>query len=142
MLDQTHDVSLQSWVKSANDSTTDFPIQNLPFGVFRRRADGSARIGVAIGNQVLDLAACHSAGLLTELSPHVADACVVGTLNTLMALGRDSARAVRGVVSGILRVDSRERIAANAADILVAMEDVEMLLPADIGDYTDRKSVV
>ena len=134
MLDQTHDASLQSWVNAANDPATDFPIQNLPFGVFRPRAGGSARIGVAIGDRVLDLAACHSAGLLTQLPSRVADACVQTTLNTLMSLGRDAARAVRGVASTILRFDSRERIAASAAAILVAMDDADMLLPVDIGE--------
>ena len=137
MLDQTHDASLQSWVTTANDPATDFPIQNLPLGVFRRSSDSDATIGVAIGDQVLDLTSCHSAGLLTDLPRHVADACLATTLNPLMSLGRDAARAVRAVVSTILRVDSRERIASSAAGILVAMNDAEMLLPANIGDYTD-----
>ena len=56
MLDQTHDAALRSWVDSANAGDTDFPMQNLPFGVFRRRgSDEAVRIGVAIGDQVLDL---------------------------------------------------------------------------------------
>ena len=64
-IDRTHDPNLRSWVTSANHPDCDFPIQNLPFGVFRRRrtADPS-RIGVAIGNSIVDLAACRSAGRL------------------------------------------------------------------------------
>ena len=55
-LDETHDAALSSWVAAANDPATDFPIQNLPFGRFRRRGETKFRIGVAIGDQVLDLA--------------------------------------------------------------------------------------
>ncbi len=63
-LDGTHDASLRSWVESANDAGGDFPVQNLPLGVFRRGGSGPARIGCAIGDQVLDLAACGERGLL------------------------------------------------------------------------------
>src|SRR4029434_586071 len=55
MTDETHDASLTSWVESANDPASDFPIQNLPFGRFRKPDDSSWSIGVAIGDQVLDL---------------------------------------------------------------------------------------
>jgi len=137
MLDHTHDASPRSWVEAANDPAADFPIQNLPLGVFRRRAGTDARIGVAIGDQVLDLPACRSSGLLSELPPQVADACIATTLNALMSLGRDAARALRGVASNLLRVDSRERVATHAGHILVPMRDVDMLLPVTIGDYTD-----
>ena len=64
-VNETHDPSRTSWVESANQAATDFPIQNLPFGVFRRRATNEPpRIGVAIGTQILDLAACSNQGLL------------------------------------------------------------------------------
>ena len=67
MLDETHDPSLRSWVESANDPASDFPIQNLPFGVFQRRGVAeSARVGVAIGNEIVDLAACASEGCSTS----------------------------------------------------------------------------
>ena len=57
ILDETHDPKSQSWVESANIADSDFPIQNLPFGVFRRRdADAVPRVGVAIGDRILDLA--------------------------------------------------------------------------------------
>ena len=107
IVNETHDPQLQSWVESANATHNDFPIQNLPFGVFQRRgSDESPRVGVAIGDQILDLSVCRHVGLLATLAPQVAEACCAPTLNALMALGYDSWSAVRRVVSGILRLDS------------------------------------
>jgi fumarylacetoacetase len=63
-MDHPHNPSRRSWVESANGPATDFPIQNLPFGVFRRRGRLSARVGVAIGDQILDVGGCQQAGLL------------------------------------------------------------------------------
>jgi len=63
-LNQTHDPARRSWIESANAAAADFPLQNLPFGVFRVAADASPRIGVAIGDQILDLAAASGRGLL------------------------------------------------------------------------------
>src|SRR5579884_963448 len=117
MRDDANDPALRSWVESANDPASDFPIQNLPFGVFRRGTE-RARAGVAIGDQILDLAA---SGLYDA-----------ETLNGLMARGRDMARAIRRSVSAMLRSD-----APRAPHLLVPMRDVEMLVPAAIGDYTD-----
>ena len=76
----TCDPALHSWVKSAEAAGTDFPIQNLPFGVFS--GIGRPGIGVAIGDQILDLQAC--AGLLPA---SVREACAASALNPLMALG-------------------------------------------------------
>ena len=116
MLDDTHDPSLRSWVDSANDSATDFPIQNLPFGVFRR--DGESRAGMAIGDRILDLRA---SGLFDG-----------ERLDGLMAQGRDAARLIRRRASALLRQGATPR-----SDWLVPMRDVEMSLPCTIGDYTD-----
>ena len=66
-LNETHDPALRSWVESANSGSTDFPIQNLPYGVFRRRKDEAPRVGVAIGDQILDLARSAEASLLDDL---------------------------------------------------------------------------
>jgi fumarylacetoacetase len=117
MLDDTHDPSLRSWVDSANDATTDFPIQNLPFGVFRHAAHES-RVGVAIGDRILDLRAC---GLFDG-----------ERLDALMAQGREAARSIRQHASALLRHGAAPR-----SDLLVSMRDVEMVLPCTIGDYTD-----
>src|ERR1044072_5333869 len=95
MLDETHDPSLRSWVESANDPATEFPIQNLPFGVFTRAGSSDApRVGVAIGDQIADLAVCASEGLLDVQAP-VAEQCRASNLNGLMALGRPAATALR-----------------------------------------------
>ncbi|HEX4682196.1 MAG TPA: fumarylacetoacetase [Gemmatimonadaceae bacterium] len=117
MIDETHDPSLRSWVAAANDPASDFPIQNLPFGVFRGVGE-AAHAGVAIGDQILDLAA---AGLYDGHD-----------LNALMARGRGAAHAIRTQASQLLRTGTTP-----APKLLVPMEAVEMLLPAAIGDYTD-----
>ena len=140
MIDTT-DPHLVSWVESANDPATDFPIQNLPFGVFRRAgSDEMPRVGVAIGDQVLDLCACVGEGLLGGLAESpVALACAAPTLNPLMALGRPQVTALRQQVSRVLTAGAsptrydRER----AARILVPMAEAELFVPADVGDYTD-----
>jgi len=87
VLDETHDRSAKSWVDSANLASADFPIQNLPFGVFRLQGN-EARVGVAIGDRILDVAGMLSAGLLAnECVRGAAEACASGSLNRLMALG-------------------------------------------------------
>src|SRR3954468_19297367 len=112
MLDETHDLSLRSWVESANDPAGDFPIQNLPFGVFRRiGTDHSARVGVAIGNVIVDLAACASEGLL-DVDASIAKRCSAPNLNGLMSLGRPAAYALRRALVALLRADSQRRARA------------------------------
>ena len=120
-LDETHDAALASWVESANDPATDFPIQNLPFGRFRNAANEPWRIGVAIGDRVLDL---ESAGLLDTQD-----------MNRLMAAGTMQRRALRLALSQGLRHGSEQHVRFAAA--LQAQSDVEMGLPCRIGDYTD-----
>jgi fumarylacetoacetase len=138
-LDETHRVDLRSWVEAANDRTTDFPIQNLPFGVFRRGDDAPARIGVAIGEQILDVNAVHGLGLFTGQAREGAAACAGGTLNPLMTLGAEVRRALRAGLVDVLRNDTPQGARARdaARGLLVAAADVEMLMPAEIGDYTD-----
>ena len=119
MVDETHHPGLASWVESANDSTSDFPIQNLPFGVFRRAgSDEMARVGVAIGDQIFDLAA--------------ADLIRADSLNGLMALGNAAANELRREISRMLRADAEP-----TPSLIVPMAEAEMFLPAHIGDYTD-----
>ncbi|MGA2739829.1 MAG: fumarylacetoacetase, partial [Bryobacteraceae bacterium] len=84
-LDGTHDPALSSWVESANRPGTDFPIQNLPFGVFFLDGPNSlTAVGVAIGDSVLDLRRCAEAGLLDGLSPTTVFGCKALSLNRLM----------------------------------------------------------
>ena len=122
---------LKSWVVSANDPGTDFPIQNLPYGVFRHR--GQTRIGVAIGDMILDLHACVSGGLLAGLTEEIHHACESDVLNDLMTLGHEAWSALRGSVTELLSGEAR----ADVETALIAMRDAKMQLPARIGDYTD-----
>ena len=84
--DATHDPAILSWVESANAGGTDFPLQNLPFGVFEQ--GGDARVGIAIGDRVLDLRAARDGGHFDGLDPAHAPAVGQRTLNALLALGR------------------------------------------------------
>ena len=140
-MNDTTDPSLVSWVESAHHPDTDFPIQNLPFGVFRRAGSGEMpRVGVAIGDQILDVPACLAEGLLEEVREGpAAIACAAPSLNALMALGRPHWTALRQGVSQVLRAGGRpSRYDRERADrILVPAADAELLVPAEIGDYTD-----
>jgi fumarylacetoacetase len=135
-LDDTHDPRIASFVASANDPASDFPLQNLPFGVFRRR-DGNERFrgGIAIGDAVLDLRALADAGLVDGAAATALQAAAGSTLNGFMALGPRAWSAVRHAVWALLRHDSAER--ARVEPCLVAQAEVEHALPATIGDYTD-----
>lgn len=131
-LNETHDSALKSWVDSANDPQTDFPIQNLPFGVFVSQESGTPGIGVAIGDRILDLAACVRSGLLPDLPETLQSACTVPTLNPLMSLGTAPLSSLRLALSRLLRQG-----AAPHPENLIPMETATLLLPATIGDYTD-----
>jgi fumarylacetoacetase len=144
VLDETHDSKVQSWVESANGAGSDFPIQNLPFGVFRRREAGAeGRVGVAIGDRILDVAGMRSEGLLAEESVRLsANACASDSLdslplNQLMALGAGPRQALRRRLHAILRHDAPASGRQAASRHLVEQADVDMLLPAVVGDYTD-----
>lgn len=137
--DDTHDPALRSWVESAHDAATDFPLQNLPFGTFRHEGEAQPRVGIAIGDQVFDCLFAAREGLLDGVDPSVRDALQGRALNGLMALGRADARAVRALVSRMLRADTVEGAAARTYRdrLLVPMTSVSLLVPAEVGDYTD-----
>lgn len=135
-LNETHAAALRSWVDSANDEGCDFPIQNLPFGVFRRCGTSEAfRGGVAIGDQVLDLGAALAAGIFADEALVAAKAASTDTLNALMALSLPAWSALRARVSFVLRAGAAEREALQ--NCLVPQAQAEYALPARIGDYTD-----
>jgi fumarylacetoacetase len=143
-VNETHAPDLESWVESAQDPASDFPIQNLPFGVFRRRhADEAPRVGVAIGDAILDVAAARDAGLLAGGDAvAAAERCRQPALNALMALGPRHWSALRRALSRLLRADGDAAAAVRGdpslrARLLVAMADAELLLPAAVGDYSD-----
>ena len=137
MLDFTHDRTRSSWVASANADGCDFPIQNLPYGVFNTASDAACRIGVAIGDQILDCRAALGAGLLDGLTPDERSALESCSLNALMGLGRASWKNIRAAMSNLL-ADGDGAPSSDARDgLLVAMADATMHVPAQIGDYTD-----
>lgn len=120
-INSTHDATLASWVESANDPASDFPIQNLPFGRFRRDTASEWSIGVAIGDQVLDL---HRTGLVANSNMH-----------RLMALRGEERAALRQAISDVLSHGSPDESRMRCA--LEPQAAVEMGLPCEIGDYTD-----
>jgi len=138
LLDATHDPALVSWVESANAADTDFPVQNLPFGRFRRKGAGpeqALRVGVAIGDQVLDLRlAAELCPWSDEVGP-LLDPLAAGDLAAFMALGRPAWRAVRAALSEALTADSVQGPFLETC--LVSQADVQMAMPCAIGDYAD-----
>jgi fumarylacetoacetase len=133
-LDETHSAATGSWIGSAQRPGGDFPLQNLPFGVFRS-GPGDPRIGVAIGDQILDVQRSVLVGALGPLEPSLRDAALARNLNPLFALGRPAARALRHVVHALLRQDSE--LARPPEECLVPAAAAELLLPAAVGDYSD-----
>lgn len=129
-IDETHNPNLTSWVESANGHPV-FPIQNLPYGVFCQ-GEHAAKIGVAIGEQILDLHAAATRGLLPD---QVVDAVSQPTLNAVMGLSKANRQALRLALSRCLTTGSDSQSAADAC--LVHQADVTMELPCSIGDYTD-----
>src|SRR3954449_11194451 len=120
-LDATHDPDLKSWVESANGPASDFPIQNLPFGVFRRKGtQEKPRGGIAIGDQVFDLAA-----LGIDTGP---------TLNGIAAAGPAAWRRLRKQISKTLSVGGFKK---SFAKHVVPMKRAELFVPMAIGDYTE-----
>jgi fumarylacetoacetase len=135
-LDATHDPSAMSWLESANLAGCAFPIQNLPFGVFRRRESSEAfRGGVAIGDQILDLAAVGDARLFKADAANGIRAASQSSLNELMQLGPAVWSALRrSLFEAMTRGSTLESSLKNC---LVPQRDAVYSLPAQIGDYTD-----
>jgi len=135
-LDTTHDPALRSWVSSANAPGGDFPLQNLPFATFRRGGSSERfRGGVAIGDEVLDLAALHALGAFEGAAGVALAACTQGPLNALMALGREASTALRAALSAALRADAP--LAGRLRPLLVPQSAAEYRVAAQVGDFTD-----
>ena len=136
MMNATHDPRLRSFIEVAPDSH--FPIQNLPFGVFSSPDSTSARVGVAIGDQILDLAALEARGFFRDMlhHEHVFDQ---PCLNKFLALGPDAWSHTRSLVSHLLNAETsllRDDADLRAA-VLHPQQEAHMHLPAQVGDYTD-----
>jgi fumarylacetoacetase len=134
-LNRTHDPARRSWIESANEIASDFPLQNLPYGVFRKSQDTTPHIGVAIGNQILDLYETSAAGLLPSV---LKSSGTEPTLNGLMTRGPAAWGELRSQLSELLGADSCPVTSRTQVQrCLVPMAEAEMLLPAAIGGYTD-----
>jgi fumarylacetoacetase len=137
-INETHNPNLRSWVESANDPNTDFPIQNLPFGLFRRLdLDSDPRVGVAIGDQVLDLTECCKIDLLSidrgiwySLFHKSLDLGFLATFSFRQML-------IEWLKEGNTTIQDAHRSSPNGLSLLVPMSQVEMYLPVRIGNYTD-----
>lgn len=136
MLNETHDPSLTSWLESANDTAIGFPVQHLPFAVFRRAGRLEAyRPGVALGDQIIDLAQLAAINPFSGLAAEALNACTGPTLNALMALGNAHWTELRLALSRTVRVGSS--LQAEITRVLIPQAQAEYSLPAHIRDYTD-----
>lgn len=115
-MDSTHNPNLTSWIESANDPESDFPIQNLPYGSFRKRGEERARIGVRIGDMVLD----------------ASEALRLPALVDIMKMSRPERSGLRARISELLATYS-----SAAARAILPLSEIDLLLPCDIPDYTD-----
>ncbi len=131
-------LAVSTWVESAQNEDSEFPIHNLPYGVFSTTNDPAPRVGVAIGNEVLDLRACAEEGLIA-VDSEIMHALRQPTLNAFMALGPAAWHAVRGELLALLDVKntSLRDDAVLRERLLLSQSSVSMHLPARIGDYTD-----
>jgi fumarylacetoacetase len=138
MIDATHDQDLRSWVESAQGHQ-DFPIQNLPLGIFSPKGGTAPRAGVAIGDQILDLPAALAAGLFSGPAKVAAEAAAGSTLNNLMSLGAGPRRALRTQVSALLQAGTAAGVRAQSLgkQLLHPAAQCLMSLPGAIGSYTD-----
>jgi len=128
----THEPTTRSWIESANTSSTDFPIQNLPYCVFEKQGLPPS-IGIGIGDQILNLRICAELGLFSD---HFVDALSQPTLNQLMSLPADDLSKLRRLVFGLL-IENSSHDRESVEKALVFQSDVTFLMPCVIGDYTD-----
>jgi fumarylacetoacetase len=138
VINRTHDPALRSWVQSANEPGCDFPVQNLPFGVFERRDHAGVKsVCVAIGDYILDIGACVREGLIAP-GP-AADACSETTVNRLMAREPSALSQFRAELSEVLSETGAQADRAKDASkrILVPISLAALDLPVQVGDYTD-----
>jgi fumarylacetoacetase len=137
-INATHDPALRSWVESANAPGVDFPIQNLPFGVYKiADSSESPRVGVAIGDQVVDLVGISADSGMNARAQVAVASCRSGSLNRFMAQVPSAWSAVRSELSRILGAGTPADQRDKARKHLTPMSAVRMLLPARIGDYSD-----
>jgi fumarylacetoacetase len=135
-LDETHDATRRSFVEAANDGETDFPIQNLPLGVFSKKADPNPRIGMAIGDQVFDLK--KASGTDGGLARSTVEALQEASLNRLFSLGQAAIRDLRRKAANMLdQASSGNEIRRHASELLTHMDECTFYLPSRVANFTD-----
>jgi len=137
-LDETHDPKRRSWVESANYPDTDFPIQNLPIGIFSVGSD-APRCGMAIGDAIFDIGVAYARGWLSGAAAKAAEASMGGTLNNLFALGSRPLKELRKQVASLLDRGGAlgEHVEAAREGLLHDRIQCTMHLPVRVGNYTD-----
>jgi fumarylacetoacetase len=134
--DATHNPALVSWVASANTADTDFPIQNLPYGRFRRaKTDDTWRVGVAIGDQILDLRLAKEMSPWAEGVEALLEPLAAGDMAAFMAMTPPARHRLRVALSEALAEGSMQ--GPFLENCLVPQHEAEMALPCTVGDYTD-----
>ncbi|WP_347337336.1 hypothetical protein [Bradyrhizobium tropiciagri] len=135
-LDETHDPARRSFVETADGNDTDFPIQNLPLGVFATATDPRPRIGMAIGDRVFDLK--RALGSDERLALPIRQALQDSTLNALFSLGAAAMRELRRRASDLLGQGSAANdIRRHASELLTPVADATLYLPTHVSNYTD-----
>jgi fumarylacetoacetase len=135
-LDETHDPSRRSFVETANQPNIDFPIQNLPLGVFSTKADPIRRIGVAIGESVFDLKTASEGN--ERFKQSVRTALQKTSLNALFSLGLTTLRDMRRTVADLLdQASSGNQVRRHADDLLTPLAECTFHLPTKLSNYTD-----
>src|SRR6202011_4239867 len=136
MLNETHNAARRSFVETANDPDTDFPIQNLPLGVFSTKADPNPRIGMAIGDKVFDLKKARGAN--ASFTRPVAEALQETSLNLLFSLGHAALRDLRREAAGMLdHGSSGNHVRQHASELLAPIDECTFHLPTRVANYTD-----
>ncbi len=126
----------KSWLASANDAELGFPLENLPFCAFQVRGGGQ-RLGVGIGDSILDLARLARSEAMTGVAVDVREACMEPTLNRLMARGRVKTLELRSALMRVLAENAPERLVQKLKELLHPMSAAQYCVPVAIGDYTD-----
>ena len=126
----------KSWVESANDPECGFPLQSLPYCVFAGE-DGGGRLGVGIGDQVLDLGKASRVGLMEGLSAAVCAACAAGTLNPLLECGTAAHQALRARLMDLLDERADRGVRDSVGEALFPRKEARLLKPIESANYTD-----
>ncbi|VWX62893.1 Fumarylacetoacetase [Burkholderiales bacterium 8X] len=138
MLDFTHDPSARSWVDAAQSAGCDFTLQNLPIGIFvRQDGDSHPRGGVAIGDQVLDLAHLAASGLLAESASAACSVAADATLNAFMAMGPASWQPFRHALFKLLSSEADAATQEKARACMLPLGEATMKMPVEVRNYTD-----